>query len=117
MGTRLNPLEKEVLIKRFLANPGKDINAFCDANGVSVTAFKIWLRKYSEEGIEGLISRGCGSEVAMVLPEGVEASNENLKREIMKLRIENERLKKNYCVETMEDGRKVFRRLKEKNTK
>ena len=42
---------------------------------------------------------------------------ENLKREIMKLRIENERLKKSYSVETTPDGAKVFRRLREKSTK
>jgi len=31
-----------------------------------------------------------------VLPEGVDRTEENYKREILKLRIENERLKKNY---------------------
>ena len=117
MGVRLNPLEKEVLIKRYQANPGTDINDFCEINGISVTAFKNWLKKYSEEGIEGLITNGRGSEVQIILPEGVEQTQENLKREIMKLRIENERLKKNYCVETGQDGEKVFRRLKERNTK
>ena len=53
----------------------------------------------------------------IILPEGVEQTPENLKREIMRLRIENERLKKNYCVKTGPDGEKVFIRLRERNTK
>lgn len=58
MGVRLNPLEKEVLIKRYQARPGTDINDFCEINGISITAFKKWLKQYSEEGIEGLITKG-----------------------------------------------------------
>lgn len=117
MGAHLNPLEKEVLIKRYLSNPGVNINDFCDVNNVSVTAFKNWLRKYHEQGIEGLVTKRNGDESQMVLPEGIDSTEENLKREIMKLRIENERLKKSYSVETTPDGEKVFRRLREKSTK
>lgn len=117
MGVRLNPLEKEVLIKRYQAKPGTDIYDFCEINGISISAFKKWLKQYSEEGIEGLITKGRGSEVQIILPEGVEQTPENLKREIMRLRIENERLKKNYCVKTGPDGEKVFIRLRERNTK
>ncbi len=117
MGAHLNPLEKEVLIKRFQSNPNANVNDFCEANNISVTAFKKWVQKYSEEGIEGLITRNKGEAVKEVLPEGTEASTENYKREIMKLRIENERLKKSYTVETMPDGELVFKPLSRKNTK
>ena len=117
MGAHLNPLEKEVLIRRYLSNPNVDINLFCEVNNVSITAFKNWLKKYNEQGIEGLVSKRKGEEMPGLMPEGVDPTNENLKRELMKARIEIERFKKNYTVETTPDGDTVFRRLKEKNTK
>ena len=116
MGVHLNPLEKEALIKRYCSNPDVNINDFCNVNNVSITSFKKWLQKYSEEGIEGLISKEKGSEVTQVLADGIEPTTENLKREIMKLRIENERLKKNYIVQKMPDGSMVYKRLKEKSS-
>ena len=117
MGAHLNPLEKEVLIRRYLSNPNVDINLFCEVNNVSITAFKNWLKKYNEQGIEGLVSKRKGEEMLGLMPEGMDPTNENLKRELMKARIEIERFKKNYTVETTPDGDTVFRRLKEKNTK
>ena len=39
MGKHLDPLEKEFLIKRFKSSPEMKINDFCDAVGVSNTAF------------------------------------------------------------------------------
>lgn len=56
------------------------------------------------------------SDVKDVLPEGVDRTEEAYKREIIRLRIENERLKKNYTVETSEDGKTVYVPLKPKNT-
>lgn len=94
MGAHLNPLGKEALIKRYYSKPDVKIDDFCDINNVSITSFKKWLQKYSEEGLEGLTTKEKGSEVTQVLADGIEPTTENLKREIMKLRIENERLKK-----------------------
>ncbi len=94
MGKHLNPLEKELLISRFRSRSDNDINAFCEVNNVSITAFKNWMKKYDEQGIEGLIIKGKGNDNQMILLQGIDPTNENLKREIMKLRIENERLKK-----------------------
>ena len=65
-------------------------------------------------GIEGLSRAG---EMGDVLPEGIDRTEENYKREILKLRIENERLKKNYTVQKTEDGQTVFIRLSPKNSK
>ena len=42
---------------------------------------------------------------------------EAYKKEILKLRIENERLKKNYTVRTNEAGEQEYVRLKPKNSK
>lgn len=117
MAAHLNPLEKEALIRRYLSNPGVDINLFCEVNNVSISAFKTWLKLYTEQGIEGLITKRKGSEVPELLPEGMDPTNENLKRELMKARIEIERYKKNYTVETTPNGDAAFRRLKERNTK
>ena len=113
MGKHLSPLEKEFLIKRYLSNPRVKLNDFCIANDISNTAFKKWLDIYKMEGIEGL-SRG--DKGYPVLPDGVEQTTENLKREIIKLRIENERFKKNYTAQENPDGTITYIRLKEKSS-
>ena len=117
MGKHLNPLEKEFLIKRFRSRPDNNIAEFCEINNVSETALKNWMKKYDEGGIEALITRQKGDEVQMILPEGIDPTSENLKREIMKLRIENERLKKNYTVLKNGNGESQFIRLRKKNSK
>ncbi len=119
MSKQLNVLEKEFLIKRFKEQKDIKIVDFCTVNGISITAFKKWLKVYNEEGIEGL-NRGKnrhGKDNPPILPEGIDSTEENYKREILKLRIENERLKKNYTVQTNEAGETIFVRLKDKNLK
>ena len=119
MSKQLNALEKEFLIKRFKESKNVKLADFCRINGISDTAFRKWLQIYNEEGLEGL-SKGSnkhGNKNPPILPEGVEETKENYKREILKLRIENERLKKNYTVRTNQDGETVFVRLKDKNSK
>ena len=69
----LNPLEKEFLIRQFKLN-GR------------------WLKQYEEGGLEGLVR--ADAEIREVLPEGIDRTEEAYKREILRLRIENERLKK-----------------------
>ena len=107
-----NPLEKEMIIKAYRKSKMKP-GEFCNLHNISTTALNNWMKKYDAQGIEGL----ARSSKLDVLPDGVDRTEENYKAEILKLRIENERLKKNYMVETTEDGRKVFVRLKEKNSK
>lgn len=92
MGKHLNPLEKELLIRRFKGNPRIKVNEFCLANDVSEAAFRKWLKQYEAEGIEGLARNDF--EFKDALPTGADKSMEGYKREIMKLHIENERLKK-----------------------
>lgn len=113
MARRLNPLEKEFLIQRFKGNPTVKMADFCEANSISITAFKKWLDTYNSEGIAGLAK---GKDLPPILPEGVDETAENYKREILKLRIELERAKKNYTVEMSETGEKIFKPLKEKNS-
>lgn len=115
MGKHLDPLEKEFLIKRFKTSSGMKVGDYCDAIGVSEAAFRKWLKQYDEQGIEGLAR--ADAALGDVLPEGVGRTEENYKREILKLRIENERLKKNYTVKTLDDGEQVYVHLRPKNTK
>lgn len=115
MGKHLDPLTKEFLIKRYLANSNVSIKDFCNVNDVSEGAFKNWLKQYQSQGLEGLAR--TDAKLGDVLPEGIDRTEENYKREILKLRIENERLKKNYTVKTMENGEQVYVPLKPKNTK
>lgn len=91
MGKQLNPLEKEFLVKTYKAKVDVKLDDFCQMNDVSTTAMRNWIKQYDEGGLEGL---GRKSELGEVLPEGIGRTEENYKREILKLRIENERLKK-----------------------
>lgn len=114
MGKHLDPLQKEILIRRYLSNPKTKLSYFCEANGISEGAFTKWMKQYETQGLEGL-SR-ADAQTGDVLPEGIDRTEENYKREILKLRIENERLKKKYTVK-MENGEQVYIPLKRKNTK
>ena len=115
MSKHLNPLEKEFLIKRYRSNQRIKLKDFCINNDVSETAFRKWLKQYEEGGLEGLAR--ADKDIQDILPEGVDRTEEAYKREILKLRIENERLKKSYTVQTKEDGAQEFIRLKPKNSK
>jgi len=111
----LNPLEKEVLIKLYRRSPGVKFGDFCRANNISDAAFKTWIRQYDEEGLEGLYR---SKKTPELLPDGVDKTAENYKRELIKTRIELERLKKNYTRNLSPDGKpKGFVTLSEKNTK
>ena len=76
---------------------------------------KKWMRQYDEGGLEGL-SR-ADAQTQNVLPEGVDRTEESYKREILKLRIELERLKKSYAVQTNEDGGREYVRLRPRSSK
>ena len=115
MSKHLNPLEKEFLIRQYKGNPKIKLSDFCDANHVSDSAFKKWMKQYDEGGLEGLAR--ADAEIGDVLPAGIDRTEEAYKREILKLRIENERLKKNYTVRTNEAGEQEYVRLKPKNLK
>ena len=108
MAKHLNTLEKEFLIRQYKGGRQK-LSDFCEKNGISTGAFQKWMKQYEEGGIEGLAR--TDAKMPDVLPE------EAYKREILKLRIENERLKKNYTVQTNEAGKQEYVRLKEKNLK
>ena len=114
MGKQLNPLEKEFLIKQYRRKQNIRLVDFCAINDICEASMKKWMAQYDAEGIEGL-SRGFKDP--LILPANVERTEENYRKEILKLRIENERLKKNYTVQKDENGEIQYIRLKEKTTK
>ena len=99
---RLNPFEKEFLIRQFRESSALKLPQFCEANGITAQTFRRWMAQYDAAGIEGL-SRG--SKYPELLPGSVDPTVENYKKEILRLTIENERLKKNYVARTTPDGR------------
>ena len=115
MAKHLNPLEKEFLIHQYKGNPTVKLSEFCSIHKISDSAFRNWLKQYEEFGLDGLAR--ADAEIGSVLPEGMNPTEEAYKREILKLRIENERLKKNYTVQTNEAGEQEYVRLKVKNSK
>lgn len=80
MAKHLIPLEKEFLIRRYKSNQRISIKDFSEINGVTETSLKEWMKQYDEGGLEGLAR-----------------TEESYKREILKLRIKNEQLKKSYA--------------------
>ncbi len=92
MSKHLNPLEKEFLVKQYKSNPTIKMSDFCRANNVSDAALRKWIKQYDEGGIEGLAR--ADADIKEILPEGIDRTEEAYKKEILKLRIENERLKK-----------------------
>ena len=99
---------------RYKSNMTIKLRDFCINNDISITAFKKWIKQYEEGGIEGLAR--ADSTIPDILPEGIDRTEESYKKEIMKLRIENERLKKNYIAQKKKDGTQEYIRLKPKNT-
>lgn len=92
MGKHLNPLGKEFLIRQYKSNSRVKLRDFCETNRISDDAFKKWLKQYEEGGLEGLVR--ADAEIGDVLPEGIDRTEEAYKQELLKMRIENERLKK-----------------------
>lgn len=110
MSKHLNSLQKEFLIHNYNSGNVK-LSDFCTANNVSDSAFKKWLKQYDESSLAR-----ADAETADVFPEGIDKSEEVLKREILKLRIENERLKKNYTVRVNEYGKMEYVRILDPTT-
>lgn len=112
MSKRLNPFEKELLIKLFRKS---DVSKrdFCKANGVTLQTFNKWMEQYDAAGIEGL---AAGSKLPDLLPQGTTPSEEAYKKEILRLTIENELLKKNYAIRTKPDGKIQMQRLDPKSS-
>lgn len=105
--------EKARLITLFIES-GDSASHFIEKHGIPKATFYRWMKVYRNNGIEGLQSNNSNL-FKNIAPEL--SSETELRREILKLRIENERLKKNYTVQTDQNGKTEYIRLKPKNTK
>ena len=65
---------------------------------VSEKNIRRWVKQYSEEGIEGLKPKRRGNPFAALHTSKTLTKEERLELENLKLKIENERLKKGYLV-------------------
>ncbi|MBR2654745.1 MAG: helix-turn-helix domain containing protein [Lachnospiraceae bacterium] len=65
---------------------------------VSEKNIRRWVKQYSEEGIEGLKTKRRGNPFAALHTSKTLTKEERLELENLKLKIENERLKKGYLV-------------------
>ena len=115
------PEEKEKLIKEFYESKVGAI-AFCKEHEIGISTFKEWRRKYSKYGIEGLKSntgkfvsqkKAKNKGIGLRKPKNRE---EELEIQVIKLQIENERLKKGYIVKG-DGAKKEYVSTLEKNTK
>lgn len=108
--------EKLKLIKEYLDN-NKSTNEITTRENISNGMYNNWLKKYLELGDAGLENKKKpGNPLAKYSRKKELSDLEKLEYENMKLRIENERLKKGYMVEG--DGQVViFNGSKNKNSK
>lgn len=85
-------------------------------NDVSSGMLRNWVKRYLEGGIEALENkRKPGNPLVKYQKKKILTAMEKLQYENMKLRIENERLKKGYTTEEVRDIRQ--KRSSKKNTK
>ena len=107
MGKRGRQLTKEEAIRlvEFYQLSEEGVAEFSEKHGISKAHLYRLIKKYGGQHTEKSLSE-----------EDHIRREKELQAEILKLRIENERLKKNYTVRTTEDGRTEYIRLRERNT-
>ncbi len=93
------PEEKEMWVLKYL-NGEIGFRSGARTIGVVPEVFRTWIRKYKEQGIEGLKSKTgkCIKKGIVGRHKKVKTREEELERENAKLKIEIERLKKGYYV-------------------
>lgn len=111
------PKEKEKILKEFYSGKiGR--NEICRKYNISTRTLADWRIKYDKDGLRGLKSntgKSTGGNKGLWLKKG-KTIEENLKLKIMKLEIENARLKKGYLVKGG-GGQKEYVTTLDKNTK
>lgn len=123
-GTKNNmktPEEKEKLILEWKSSEMSAIT-FIKKHKISKNAFWVWRRKYEKDGIDGLKSKtGKVINPEKAKNKGIhlrkpKTREEELELQVIKLQIENERLKKGYTVKG-DGAKKEYVSTLEKNTK
>ena len=111
------PEEKERIVLEAIENGSKSV---ARRHGISWSLLRTWVGKYLKSGIEGLKSQsgkhGSGNRFAGLWSRKAKTREEELELEVLKLRIEVERLKKGYRVKGGGRG-KEYVTTKGSNTK
>lgn len=114
MGNKqLSAEEKERLVIAFLNSSDTQVD-FAAKHEICAKSLMRWVAAYKKDGSAGLIRANGKNSKDLVT--NLTTDNE-LRKEILRLRIENERLKKNYTVRQNEDGTKEYIRLRPKSSK
>lgn len=108
---KFSPLEKEKIVLEFKSLDIK-VKDYCKRRGISESSLRKWVAAYDDNGLEGLVE----DEELRQLLRHAKANPQDQLREIITLRIENERLKKGYQVKGG-GNKKEFVTIKGKNLK
>ena len=119
-GTKNNmrtPEEKEKIVLEYF-DSGKGAMEFSRYIGIERKQLWTWIKKYSENGIEGLKSKTgkCSKKGITGRPKNAVTREEELERENTKLKIGIERLKKGYYVKGV-GQRKEYVSINNRSTK
>ena len=99
-------VEEKIRLMELYQDSKDTMQEFCDKHGLSRTSLYRILKDYGGQPVEQSLSEA----------EHIQREKE-LQLEILKLKIENERLKKNYTVRITEDGKTEYIRLRARNLK
>lgn len=108
--------EKLRIVKRII-NQENSLSIISKEEGINPGQAHLWIKKYLEQGERGLINKKkLGSPYGGLNRKKNRTDIEELQYQLMKLRVENERLKKGYMVEGV-GLKKQFINLLNKNMK
>ena len=120
--TMRSPEEKEEIVLEYLNDNHPSYRKTADKYDISSSRFRVWIKKYREQGIEGLKSQtGKHSKKHSNGLKGLHVKKnktreEELELENLRLKVENSRLKKGYFVKGV-GSKKEYVTIKDLNTK
>ena len=120
--TMRSPEEKEAIVLEYLNDKHPSYRKTADKYDISSSIFRVWIKKYREQGIEGLKSQtGKHSEKHSNGLKGLHVKKnktreEELELENLKLKVEVARLKKGYLVKGV-GSKKEYVTIRDLNTK
>lgn len=93
------PKEKEEILNDNIVKH-LSLKTISQERNINLRLLKTWKKKYLEKGIDGLVSKSgkCSNKYQGIWNKKTKTLEDELKLKIMKLEIENERLKKGYQV-------------------
>ena len=104
-GKHLSVEEKIGLLEMY-QDSGESVCGFCEKHDLSRSTFYKILNEYGGQPLEQTLGEADHNQ-----------REKELQKEILKLKIENERLKKNYTVRITEDGKTEYIRLRARNSR